>query len=287
MGLLGSIADTVADVGSAAADIAPIPGSDAVSGAIDAVQGAVGGSPDTLGHPSNGNGGNGSRPAPAPPIPSNQPGGQTQPTQQSQRSQGTPGITGGQQDDPFFSGGGQTSVGGTANLPGLPQVTGETQFGMSIGPPSGAQQGPGGQQGGGQQGGGQQAMQPSNFMQAIMADMLRDSVKGSNSKAILEAMQSGSLQGGIIQQPVEVTTPRGVEWHSRPGFRTVTLNGQKVSVFKPVAKALGLLPKGGRTFRQKADDAAREYLKMRRKWKGLAKKFGFKAPKSRKSGPSR
>jgi hypothetical protein len=171
------------------------------------------------------------------------------------------------------------------NLPGLPAVGG----GFSLtSPPSNVPQGqqqatsqPQGQQDGQMTLGGS-----GGFLQAFVADMLDEEVSGA-SRAVLEAMQAGSLQGGMIQQPVRVETPRGTEFHSRPGFRTVTLNGQKVSVFKPVAKALGLLPGGERTFREKADDAAREYLKMRRRWKDLASKFGFKSPSPRKSGPKR
>jgi hypothetical protein len=138
-----------------------------------------------------------------------------------------------------------------------------------------------------QQGDETTAIGQNGFSQALVAEMLEDAVQGSTGRAVLEAMQAGSLQGGVIQQPVRVETPRGVEFHSRPGFRTVTLNGQKVSVFKPLAKAMGLLPKGERTFREKADDATRTYLKMRRRWKDLASKFGFKSPKARKSGPAR
>lgn len=256
MGLL----DTVADVASGVADVAPIPGSDLVSEGIDAAQSAFGGG--------GGNGGG------QPPMP-----------------QGTPqttGVSGGTPATPMLGSGGQVpqqsppsdstgfNIGGDVSVPGLGSAGGSFEFASQ-------QQGQQPQQG--QQQGNQ--MMQGSFPQMLLADLLEDAVQGSTSRAILEAMQSGSLQGGIIQQPVKVQTPRGVEYHSRPGFRTVTLNDQKVSVFKPVAKAMGLLPKGERTFREKADDAARDYLKMRRRWKDLASKFGFKSPKSRKSGPKR
>lgn len=269
MGLL----DTVADVASGVADVAPIPGSDLVSSGIDAVQGAFGGGGDGGGGQSQPQGRmrttggtGGAAPMPSPPTLG---GGSRSPSGRGQRStdRDTIGI----------------QSGGSLNLPGLPSVGGE--FGITSPAPSGPGGG-GGQQQGGQQQGGQMA-QSGNFMQMFVADMLDEAVTGANSRAILEAMQAGSLQGGMIQQPTRVETPRGTEFHSQPGFRTVTLNGQKVSVFKPIAKALNLLPSGERTFRQKADDAAREYLTMRNRWKKLASKFGFKAPKSRKSGPKR
>lgn len=276
MGLLGSIADTAADVVSGAADAAPIPGSDVLAEGIDTAQDVLGGG--------NGGGGGGG-------------GGRGTPRTTSQRPspmRNSPTLGGGTRGPGGRSRGGQTGgpptgvqSRGMMNLPGLPPVGG----GFSLtSPPTGNT--PGGGGGGGQRGGQQQggAMQATgNLPQLLFAEMMDDALSASSDvqRYFLESLQSGSIQNGFFTQPVEVQTPRGVEYHSPPGYRTVTINGQKVSVHGAVAKMMNLLPAGERTFREKADDAAREYLTMRRRWKDLASKFGFKSPKARKSGPKR
>lgn len=86
--------------------------------------------------------------------------------------------------------------------------------------------------------------QAGDFQQALMGMMLKKAMRGrGDGRAALEAMLSGSLQGGMIQNTVEVKTPRGLENHSPPGFRTVYIMGQPFAVFKPIAKTFGLLPK--------------------------------------------
>lgn len=257
MGLLGSIGDTISDAAGSVTDAVGDVGGDVLDAGKEVASGDWGGAikegAEAIGIGGDSKSGvrlHGSGTG------SGRRSGSSQPPQ----------TKGGQDDGYGFQ------TGGSMDLPGL-----ETSGGMSFNVTGGGDDGSGGAM---QMGGG-------SFGQALMADMLSDAVEGSTSRALLEAMQAGTLQQGVIQQPVEVQTPRGVEYHSRPGFRTVTLSGQKVSVFKPVARALGLLPGGERTFREKADDAAREYLKMRRRWKDLASKFGFKSPQARKSGPSR
>lgn len=248
MGLLGDIADTVADVGGTVLDAAPIPGSDIAAKGVETVQGALGGSPGSMGHGDILGGGGGS---------SNLP-------QQMQQDPGQ-----GQQQIPGDFG---FQTGGSMNLPGLPQTQGGMQFGVGGG--DGQQSAAG-------------ANLPANFSQGLMLSMLQDSVTSKSGRAVIEAMVHGSLQGGMIQQPQRVETPRGPRHFSPPGFRTVTIQDQKIAVFKPLAKALGLLPKGERSFLQKIDDAARTFNKYRRRYKKLSSKLGFKSPKSRKSGPKR
>ena len=125
-----------------------------------------------------------------------------------------------------------------------------------------------------QQSGGGGAMQ-GTFSNALVSQMLTKKVRGKAGRAILEAMQAGSLQDGMIQQPYEVDTPRGVEYHSPPGFRTVTLNGQKISVFKPLAMALNLLPKTSTTKITSADmKKITDVNRLTKKLKRLGKKTG-------------
>lgn len=84
----------------------------------------------------------------------------------------------------------------------------------------------------------------ASFQQLLMVMALRKAMgRTKRGRAILEAIMSGSLQGGMIQGTEAVDTPRGVRHYSPPGFRTVDILGQKVAVFKPIAGALGLLPK--------------------------------------------
>lgn len=86
-------------------------------------------------------------------------------------------------------------------------------------------------------------MMTGGFNQALMMELVGSSIRSSAGRAVIEAMASGSLNGGIIQPTVPVQTPRGQENHSPPGFRTVYVNSEPYAVFKPVAKCLGLLPK--------------------------------------------
>lgn len=121
--------------------------------------------------------------------------------------------------------------------------------------------------------GGQAPVQ--SFQQGLMMEMLSSSVRSKDGRAILEAMTSGSLQGGMIQQPHPVQTPRGVRHYSPPGFRTVEVNGQKISVFKPLARALRLLPKKSRSKLTSADmKAITKADRLTKKLKKLAKKTG-------------
>lgn len=116
---------------------------------------------------------------------------------------------------------------------------------------------------------------PGAFSGALGAKMLEKSVRSKSGRAILEAMQSGSLSAGMIQRPVTVQTPRGVEKHSPPGFRTVTVNGEKFAVFKPLAQALGLLPKRSRCVVSGADKKAiRKADRLTKKMKKLAQDTG-------------
>jgi hypothetical protein len=113
------------------------------------------------------------------------------------------------------------------------------------------------------------------FSGALGAQMLQKSVRSKSGRAILEAMQAGSLSGGMIQRPVTVQTPRGTEKHSPPGFRTVTVNGEKLAVFKPLAQALGLLPKRSRCVVSGADKKAiRKADRLTKKMKKLAQDTG-------------
>lgn len=113
------------------------------------------------------------------------------------------------------------------------------------------------------------------FQQALMMEMLSDSVRSKDGKAILEAMLHGSLSGGMIQQTHPVQTPRGVRHYSQPGFRTVEVNGQKISVFKPLARALKLLPKRSKAKLTNADfKTIRKADRLTKKVKKLAKNTG-------------
>ena len=116
---------------------------------------------------------------------------------------------------------------------------------------------------------------PQGFQGALGAKMLEKSVRSKSGRAILEAMQSGALQNGMIQQTTTVQTPRGTEQHSPPGFRTVRINGQPYAVFKPLAQALRLLPKKSRAVVTAADQKAiRKADRLTKKMKKLAQKTG-------------
>lgn len=128
---------------------------------------------------------------------------------------------------------------------------------------------------GGNGNGQQQMQQGGGFSNALMMELVKGSVRSSAGRAVLEAMASGSLQGGIIQQTTPVSTPRGNENHSPPGFRTVYVNGQPFAVFKPVAKTLGLLPKTSRAKITAADmKAITKADRLSKQIKRLAQKTG-------------
>jgi hypothetical protein len=132
----------------------------------------------------------------------------------------------------------------------------------------------GGGMGGGGGGNGMMNM-ASGFNQALMMQLVKGSVRSSAGRAVLEAMASGSLQGGIIQPTVTVNTPRGSENHSPPGFRTVYVNDEPYAVFKPVAKTLGLLPKTSKAKITAADmKAIRKADRLAQTIKRLGKKTG-------------
>jgi hypothetical protein len=153
-----------------------------------------------------------------------------------------------------------------------------------------------------QQGGGQQPTQPTQpsppmngqfpqqgqggIMGSLMLELLSDSITSKSGKAILQAMQAGALQGGVFQQPTPVQTPRGTRHYSPPGFVTVDLGGSKISVFRPVAKAMGVYDSGSTTDLQQADKLARKLMSKRKQLKKLAPKLGLKTS-NRKSGISR
>lgn len=116
---------------------------------------------------------------------------------------------------------------------------------------------------------------PASFQDALGQMMLKKAVRSKSGRAILEAMQSGALQQGMIQQTVTVQTPRGTENHSPPGFRTVYINDQPYAVFKPLAKTLGLLPKRSKAKITSADmKSIRSVDRLTKKLKKLAKKTG-------------
>jgi hypothetical protein len=123
-----------------------------------------------------------------------------------------------------------------------------------------------------QRGGG---MVASSFQGALGQMMLKKSIRSKSGRAILEAMQSGALQRGLIQPTTTVQTPRGTENHSPPGFRTVYINEQPFAVFKPLAQALRLLPKRSRSKITAADmKTIRDADRLTGKIKKIAKKTG-------------
>lgn len=253
MGLL----DTVADVASGVADVAPIPGSDLVAGGIDAAQEALGGGGNGGGSTPQGRG-SGGRNLPVPTAGGSPPisGGAQQPPQQQPTRRDSTGF----------------EIGGEVGIPGVGSIGGQVGS-SSVSETDG--------------GGGGDVPVPGGFQGAIMMEMLEDAVSGKDGRAVLEAMTGGHLANGVIQQPAAVSTPRGTRNVSPPGFRTVYLNDQPYAVFKPLARSLGLIGRESpKTFREKLDDTTREFLKHRKQFKDLAKKLGLKTS-NRASGPSR
>jgi hypothetical protein len=118
-------------------------------------------------------------------------------------------------------------------------------------------------------------MLAQSFQGALGQMMLKKSIRSKSGRAILEAMQSGALQNGLIQRTTTVETPRGTENHSPPGFRTIYINEMPFAVFKPLASALRLLPKETTSKITAADmKAIRKSDRLTKKIKKLAKKTG-------------
>lgn len=117
-----------------------------------------------------------------------------------------------------------------------------------------------------------------DFGNALMMELFSKSVKSKSGRAIMQAIVSGSLQGGIVQCPERLETSYGeVRYEAPPGFRTVTVNGRKVAVFKPIAMSMGLLPKSPAPKITAADmKTLRRAETVGRRAKELAKKAGFK-----------
>lgn len=112
--------------------------------------------------------------------------------------------------------------------------------------------------------------------QQVMLSRMMARQKG-DGRAVLEALMSGSLNKGLIQAPTGVNTPRGIRYFSPPGFRTVQVLGKPYSVFKPLARSLGLLKKGSTCYITSADvRKARAAKALERKVKSLAKAVGVK-----------
>lgn len=165
----------------------------------------------------------------------------------------------------------------SVNIPGIGGITGPSVDFSRV-----TTQGDGGESS-------EQVMRPTGmqgFGGAMAMMLLEKSATSKDGRSILEAVTSGSLQGGVIQPTVTVETPRGTENHSPPGFRTVYIQDQPYAVFKPVAKALNLLPKGSLTERQRLDKIARKYISAQNTYKKLAPKMGLKT-ENRASGPKR
>jgi hypothetical protein len=116
----------------------------------------------------------------------------------------------------------------------------------------------------------------ANFQQGLMMSMLQKKIRSKSGRAILEAMVSGSINEGLITEPDRLETRYGdVRHQSPPGFRTVTLNGQKLSVFKPLAMALNLLPKRSKAKISAADmKTIRRAKTLTKRIKGVAKDTG-------------
>lgn len=119
------------------------------------------------------------------------------------------------------------------------------------------------------------------FQQGLMMSMLQKKVRSKSGRAILEAMMSGSINEGLITEPDVLTDSYGRTRHqSPPGYRTVEVNNQKVSVFKPLAMALNLLPKTTTCKVSSADmRKVRRFGKngtIPKRLKKLAKDAGFK-----------
>jgi len=183
----------------------------------------------------------------------------------------TPGIA---SDPPNATGGSGfnfqlPSMGGNLNIPGIGNIGGSftgPSGSVSLGDDEPSQQ-----------------MTTTGMGSAIMdgfggqlaVQILGKSVNSKSGREMLEALTSGSLQGGMIQQTRSVQTPRGTENHSPPGFRTVYVNDRPFAVFKPLARALGLLPKQSTTKISGADmKTIRKAKRLTGKVKDLAKDTG-------------
>lgn len=118
--------------------------------------------------------------------------------------------------------------------------------------------------------------------------VMQKALKGVSNRALFQAIASGAINNGVIQAPIPLQAPDGTveRYQSPPGYRIVEVNGQKLSVLKPVAKAMGVLPSSGKTTLQKLDDLAREVQKYQGRIEKFAPKVGLKTTK-RKSGVSR
>jgi len=122
---------------------------------------------------------------------------------------------------------------------------------------------------------------------SLMMELLGDSITSKSGRAILAAMQNGTLQNQGIMFPTPPSeTPRGTHYVSPEGYVTVDLAGQKVSVLRPIAKSLLGYKSGSQTELQRLDKLARKFMSARKDVKKLAPKVGLKT-NNRKSGPSR
>lgn len=129
-------------------------------------------------------------------------------------------------------------------------------------------------------------MNGGSIQGSLMMELLADSISSKAGKATMQAMMSGSLQRGIWFPAQPVQTPRGTHYFSPPGYVTVDVSDQKVSVFRPIAKKVFGYKSGSPSDLQKLDKLARKFGKARRDVKKLAPKVGLKT-KNRKSGPTR
>lgn len=250
MGLLGSIADGIGDVVSTAADIAPIPGSDAVASGIDAVQEVAGGSSEfDLGGAIGGGGGRSQRPQ----LPM------------------SPHIQGGGRDSTGVS------IGGS--VPGLGSMQGSfSRVTEGSGQASGQASGQNLPMGGGFQG----AIMMELLEESISGRDGRAVLEAMTSGAL----QNGVIQRPAnVQTPrgTRNVSPPGF----RTVYLGGDDDQHAYAVFKPLARSLGLIGRESpKTFREKLDDTTREFLKHRSEFQDLAKKLGLKTS-TRKSGPSR
>lgn len=244
MGLLGSIKKFAPAIGGIAGGLIGGPGGAATGAKLGGIVSSIGGSRGGSRAPRGGS--QGMLPGPSR-MPSRQSGVADPQRQRREFELDLPGF-----NLPF--GGGGIDLGGIRTMTEGPQ--------------------PSGSNGGQSMTGGGGAL-PQAFSGALGAAMLEKSVRSKSGRSILEAMQSGALQDGMIQQTVTVRTPRGTEQHSPPGFRTVRINGQPFAVFKPLAQALRLLPKKSRAVLTSADKKAiRTADRLTKKVKKLAQDTG-------------
>jgi len=214
-------------------------------------------------------------------------GGSSGSTRGTQRR--TPRSRGGQSiaptsQPPTTQGGGGVAGGGqftfpNINIPGIGSIGGgSVGAGLTIGGGSSS--------GGSSSDGGMQVMGQNGFTNALVLEMLEDSVTSKQGRSVLQAITSGALQRGVIQPVTTVQTPRGERNYSPPGFRTIYLNDEPYAVFKPLARALGYRFNGSQSELKKLDKQARKYLSNRKKVKKLAGKVGLKTS-NRATGPKR